>query len=262
MTSELLTSAEVADLLGVAPATVKRWADAGVLPCEKTAGHHRRFVREDVERFRERQASGGAGPAEAWVDLLTSNASVYDVHAKILSARARLGSFHAVATHLTPVLVEIGRRWRSGELSIVGEHAASQVLARALARCAEAIPVPPDARRVLLAAAEEEEHTLGLALVEVVAREAGATTIWAGEPTPAKELVAALRSGSAEILAVSAGKSRDPARLAMQAGRLIAASRLHGSRIVFGGAGPWPDIEAPHVRLEDFHDLYEWLRTP
>ena len=47
-----LTSAEVANLLGVSEASVKRWSDSGVLSKEKTAGGHRRFRPEDVAVFR------------------------------------------------------------------------------------------------------------------------------------------------------------------------------------------------------------------
>ncbi|MBV9958343.1 MAG: helix-turn-helix domain-containing protein, partial [Acidobacteria bacterium] len=45
-----LTSSEAARLLGVSEASVKRWADSGLLPALKTAGGHRRFRPEDVAR--------------------------------------------------------------------------------------------------------------------------------------------------------------------------------------------------------------------
>ncbi|HUO52801.1 MAG TPA: helix-turn-helix domain-containing protein [Gemmatimonadaceae bacterium] len=257
--SELLTSADVAELLGVAQATVKRWADAGVLPCEKTAGHHRRFRREDVDRFRERQAIDAPAAARGWIELLVSGADVHAVHGRLLSDRARFGSWHAVATELSPVIAELGARWRAGQITILEEHLASSALARALARCAEAMPAHPGGPRVLLAAAEEEEHTLGLALVEVVAREAGASTLWAGEPTPTRELVAALDAGVADVLAVSASVGRDPKKLAGEAKRLVAAARNAGARVVFGGAGAWPRVPPPHVRLQDFRELHDWL---
>lgn len=256
-----MTSAEVATLLGVAPATVKRWADAGLLPCEKTAGHHRRFRPGDVERFRDAQALGAQVPLDPWVDLLLSTSDIHAVHARLLSDRARLGSWHAVASGLTPVIVEIGRRWEDGTVSVIEEHLASERLSRALARCAEAMPAHAHGRRVLLATAEDEEHTLGLALVEVVAREADATTLWAGEPTPTAALIDALRNGVADILAISASSRRDPKRLAREAKRLIAGARATGTRVLFGGGGRWPAIAAPNARLAEFHTLHEWLRA-
>lgn len=49
--SRFLGTADVARLLGVDPSTVKRWSDAGRLPCCKTVGGHRRFTTGQVEQF-------------------------------------------------------------------------------------------------------------------------------------------------------------------------------------------------------------------
>lgn len=52
-----LTSNEVASRLMVAPNTVRLWSEKGLLHAQTTAGGHRRFPREEVERFlRERHA--------------------------------------------------------------------------------------------------------------------------------------------------------------------------------------------------------------
>lgn len=46
---------EVADLLMVSPVTVRQWAQKGILRAVTTVGGHRRFARDEVERFaRER----------------------------------------------------------------------------------------------------------------------------------------------------------------------------------------------------------------
>ena len=42
---------EVADMLMVSPATVRNWASRGELAAVSTPGGHRRFLRQDVERF-------------------------------------------------------------------------------------------------------------------------------------------------------------------------------------------------------------------
>ncbi len=53
--STYLTPNEVAGLLLVSPITVRQWAQKGLLEAQTTAGGHRRFAREEVERFaRER----------------------------------------------------------------------------------------------------------------------------------------------------------------------------------------------------------------
>lgn len=47
----ILTPYEVAALLNVAPVTVRSWAKKGLLSACTTPGGHRRFLREEVERF-------------------------------------------------------------------------------------------------------------------------------------------------------------------------------------------------------------------
>lgn len=55
-----LTPNEAAALLMVAPATLRVWADKGLLKAHTTAGGHRRFLREDVDDFqRERNQNKG-----------------------------------------------------------------------------------------------------------------------------------------------------------------------------------------------------------
>ena len=45
---ELLTRAQVAELLCVSPSTVTRWADEGKLTCVRTLGGHRRYQRREI----------------------------------------------------------------------------------------------------------------------------------------------------------------------------------------------------------------------
>jgi len=57
-----LSLAEAAKRLGVHPATVRAWADRGVLPSQRTPGGHRRFKPADLEAW---QAGRSAGSVEA-----------------------------------------------------------------------------------------------------------------------------------------------------------------------------------------------------
>ncbi|MHB1486516.1 MAG: MerR family DNA-binding transcriptional regulator, partial [Acidimicrobiales bacterium] len=43
-----LTAGKVADELGVRPVTVRKWASEGRIPCDRTAGGHRRFSLDEV----------------------------------------------------------------------------------------------------------------------------------------------------------------------------------------------------------------------
>lgn len=46
-----LRAGAAAEILGVSERTVRRWADAGVLPCRRTPGGQRQFLRDDLYRF-------------------------------------------------------------------------------------------------------------------------------------------------------------------------------------------------------------------
>lgn len=48
---ELLTPGEVAELFGVTPKTVTRWADAGKLDPIRTLGGHRRYRASEVDEL-------------------------------------------------------------------------------------------------------------------------------------------------------------------------------------------------------------------
>lgn len=48
-----LTPAQVADIFGVSVATVRDWANDGLLPSFRTPGGQRRFRQEDVDAYLE-----------------------------------------------------------------------------------------------------------------------------------------------------------------------------------------------------------------
>lgn len=58
---ELLTPGEVADLFGVTPKTVARWADAGQLRTIRTLGGHRRFPASEIRALLEQRDEGAEG---------------------------------------------------------------------------------------------------------------------------------------------------------------------------------------------------------
>jgi excisionase family DNA binding protein len=68
--SEWISLRHAAELLGVHPATVRKWADDGELPFRRTPGKHRRFRRQDILRHAETR--GELQPLE--VQVIIQNA--------------------------------------------------------------------------------------------------------------------------------------------------------------------------------------------
>jgi MerR family transcriptional regulator, light-induced transcriptional regulator len=257
---DFITTQEVARRAGVGASAVKRWADAGLLPCARTGGGHRRFARSTVEQFLA--ALPGSVPAserEPWVRALLAAGDPRAMEAELLRERARAGAWHPAAETVGGALVRVGELWRAGALSILEEHQAAERLARALARACEGIALPAGAPVALLVCAEGEEHTLGLALVELVLREAGWGAVWAGRRTPFQELPAALARTGARLLAVSASTaSADAAAMRHQAWELGRISRSAGAALALGGSGAWPDRPRTGATFRALTPFHRW----
>jgi excisionase family DNA binding protein len=251
----MLTTTEAAAAAAVAPSTIKRWADQGVLPFSRTAGGHRRFERLALERLlREQTAAVSSGDpmAFAWVRCLVE-ARRHELDGRLLEARARLGSWWCVADELAVALAEMGDQWARGRLTIAEEHVASDALARALARVGEALPSRLDGPRSLLACAGDDEHTLGLSLAELCLRELGWTPLWLGRRTPVAEIVRLVRRDQVTMVALSASALlRDEQALRALEDELGSACKERGVMLLLGGRGAWPAQPSYGVRVTSF----------
>jgi len=274
--TQYISTASAAQHLGVGPTSVKRWADLGLLKCVRTAGNHRRFLREEVERFARAIQTGHLDldasattpehrpdTPDAQVDAWTRHLlelGTYSLHGALLTEREALGAWWKVADLIGLALVELGRRWACGEVSVLAEHFASERLARALARCAESMPAPAGGPRALLAMTNADDHTLGLSLAELVLREAGHQVAWAGRAIPIAELVHYVQAQAPALLGLSASVvCKDPAPLREDTVPLARACQEVRCQLVLGGAGSWPDDIPGALRVRDFASFHALL---
>lgn len=258
---EFMTSAEVAKLLGVGPTSVKRWSDAGLLSCVRTAGKHRRFRREEVQRFQRAQRSPPSADSEqldSWIRRLEHDTDPHEIQSALLAERARLGTWWRTADLVGDVLAELGRRWQDGRISVLEEHLASERLSRGLARCAESIAVPPGAPKVLLASALADDHTLGLQLAELCLREHGWNVLWAGRSVPLDELERRIREGGCRMVGLSAAENmQDTAELTQLVRRVGAVCAECKVDLLLGGNGSWPEPAPGLPRFRRVRSLQE-----
>lgn len=255
-----MSTKQAAALLQVSVSTVMRWADEGILPANRTAGGHRRFARADVERARARSLGLRPDrPPDPWLSLFMEEADPVRLQGALLSWRATFGSWWMVAEKLGGIITRIGEEWRTGRCSIVDEHMMTERLERAIAVCVASVPLPSVPPRCLLATAEGDDHTLGLALVELCLREAGWAGEWAGTNTPNRDLVGHIEARPVAMVCLSASRwSGNGDDLGRQYRRVAAACRKAETDLVLGGMGAWPDKPAYGTRihgLEDFHRL-------
>lgn len=262
--AHLLSTSDAARVIGVGTTSVKRWADTGLLDCVRTAGGHRRFTRDALDRFIRLQSHEEPMTTEVdrWLDTLASEMS----HELVLvRARSRLGSWRSVAEELDPVLVEVGRRWSDGGLSVGDEHILTERLSRALARISESIPLLPNAPTCLLACVESEGHTLGLSLAELCLHEMGWASIWLGARSPTEAITERVRMDSRiRLVGLSATEAcLDPALLRRVVASVGAVCSERNVALILGGRGPWPDPPSYGARfggMDGFADLHKHVR--
>src|SRR5687767_4510489 len=165
-TGKNLTSRQTARILGVSEASVKRWADGGLLPAIKTGGGHRRFRPEDVAVFKRSgfskndtvageiqkpEAAGLNDGARAVKNLLPvdeiyeslTEGSEEEVSALLINLYLHGQSVGQIADEvLCPALRRIGDDWHSGKLTVAQEHIASRAVLEALSRWRSVLNAP------------------------------------------------------------------------------------------------------------------------
>jgi len=217
-----LTTREVARLLLVSEATVKRWADDGLLLPKKTAGGHRRFSIQSVALFRREQSLGPAAQssakrvrkklvpgkmpsAESFGDLLL-NENEAEATAQLIDAYLR---DHALATlfdtTITNAMHRVGDLWFNGAITIADEHLATRVMLSALQKL-RGIVVPGQATglKAVCCGLEGDLHELPIHLAEIIFESEGWDTSNLGPNTPLFTLRDMVAQKKPDLVCVSA----------------------------------------------------------
>jgi excisionase family DNA binding protein len=173
MSEQMVSAGEAARRLGVAPATIQRWVDSGVLHAERTPGGHRRIYVTELRRLIAASRPADLhGLLAEWCDVLVTGDSA-KVKAALIASRQKTGNWADTADEVAAAIAEIGRRWEAGDYQIFEEHATTEALRRAAAACVSEMHVGDGAPSAALLTVENERHTLGLTLAELVLAEAG-----------------------------------------------------------------------------------------
>ena len=69
MTEEWLSLGEMAEEIGVHPSTIRQWADNGSLPVHRTPGGHRRFLRSEIDLWKQSQSADSRQDAGLVINL-------------------------------------------------------------------------------------------------------------------------------------------------------------------------------------------------
>ena len=136
---------------------------------------------------------------------------------------------------LSPVLVEIGERWRRREATVAQEHFASHVVQRRLTGLLHAYN-PAVARGTIVAAcAPEELHELGLLILAVFLVRRGWRVVYLGANVPIADLLQTIERLAPDLVCLSAMNLRTTQTL-REAAEAIARLPEPHPPVAFGGA--------------------------
>lgn len=265
-----LTTREVARLLGVSEASVKRWADSGLLSLEKTAGGHRRFRPEDVAAVRraglreetpsppgkgapgaaaaQPGAEAGLAPgAEAELVGETFRALMdgrdEDLSALLVNLHLHGHTVAAVADNfLCAAMRQVGELWREGEVSVAQEHMATRTAVCALRKLRAVIDAPAGGGPLALCCSVEDDfHELPVRIAALTLEAAGFDVLNLGVSTPFYALAEAAGRFRPDLVCVSSAILNGLDRAAREYAEFQRATRRGRATVVLGGAGFAPE---------------------
>ena len=243
-----MTTKDVARLLHVSQATVKRWADEGLLASEKTAGGHRRFNIQAVARFKRERGIPPSEPAktrsasvlsvERFTESLLKGDAV-EVEGSLMSAY--LANHHLTTLFDSPVtksMHRIGDMWLNEAVSAADEHLASRVFLRALQKLrGVVVRQEPLGATAICCAIEGELHEIPVHLTEVVLEMQGWQTTNLGPNTPLPALSDMASRYKPDLICIAARAVADLDRATSDYAHLRKVTQKLGTKLVVGGEG-------------------------
>jgi excisionase family DNA binding protein len=269
-----LTTKHVARLLNVSEATVKRWANDGVIEPAKTVGGHRRFGIESIAHLRRKKNPGEAAsvaravtkqtkplPSPAHFLRLLLAGEELEAGATLVAAylaHHRLDSI--VETTITQAMHKLGDLWLKGTVTIADEHMATRMVLTAIQKLRGVmLPHELNGLTAICCAGEGELHELPVHLVELILESKGWKVINLGANTPFFALQEIVSRQRPQLVCISARQFADLDRAAAEFAQLRRIADRLEAKIVLGGEA----FRNPNIRgrfpadfcLADFYAL-------
>jgi len=264
-----LTSSEAARILGASEASIKRWADRGLLPSQRTAGGHRRFRPEDVASFRHENIRESAHEAtanclalplpehvrtaatpslqidesdevttDALFDALTGEQPA-EVSALLFKSYLHGATLTFIFDELlAPAMRKIGDLWRQGTLTVAEEHLATRAAISAVQTLSRVMERREAGHSLAVCCSVEDDfHELPIHCAELLLKTEGWEVVNLGASTPFYALSETVSRLNPRLLCVAATMLNHLDRAVREYRELRAATERAGTSIVLGGAG-------------------------
>lgn len=184
---------------------IKRLMDQGHRPGKLIATPAEELVLLAPRHTRVADAAGkmtDTGRLEDLLKLIKQHDAHSFVHA-LQQLLAREGLLSFVQDVVAPLTYLVGEAWENGHIEVFEEHLFTELTKRVLRQAVAALPPGTGSPRVLLTSAPDEQHSLGLLMVEAMLALEGAECIPLGTQMPILEISRAAEAHRADIVALS-----------------------------------------------------------
>ncbi len=166
-------------------------------------------ARPDRSTTSQEEEQTAARLSRLYLDALRANDVAGAYRVALRAVEGGLGGTALYERVISPAMREVGDLWAQGALTVADEHLATALTHRVLAALRPPIECgaearEPERKRAMLAAAEGEQHALGLRMAADVLEDAGYRAIYLGADVPTEALLQAVASLSPDLLVMSA----------------------------------------------------------
>ncbi len=259
-----VSTAQVAEALGIGISTVKRWVDQGVLPAHKTPGGHRKLLLSDVLRVvREGDFPrldltrlGLAAMVGETPDLKSLSAALLaalkqgeaeTVRSLLLGAQRSGMAIETLADAvIAPAMRRLGHAWAEGRIDVWQEHQGTQLCAAVLYEIRATLEGPAvDTRPLAIGGGPEgDPYLLANLLAEMAMTSLGWNVVNLGPNTPLPSFRAALARTRPRLLWLSASYLVNPASFLDQYRQLYQEATRLGTAVAVGGQALNEEVRA------------------
>jgi MerR family transcriptional regulator, light-induced transcriptional regulator len=251
-----VSTAQVAQALGVSVTTVKRWVDEEILPAHRTVGGHRkllmadvlRLVREgnlpqaDLTRLLPKQITIAAEPKEIYHELLQAMRVVDVDHIRnILHSGYQSGvPIETLADRVIgPAMAQVGYDWSIGKIDVMHEHRITQACISAMYELRSFLRLNAEKDRpIAVGGAPENDHSvLPTLLAKLTLLDAGWDAINLGPHTPMAGFESALKHLQPQLIWFSVTHIQDMEKFGNEYRRFYAMCQQKGVSVSLGGQG-------------------------
>lgn len=178
---------------------IKRLMDQGQRPGTLL----RQPIAELGERLAASPAKVGADDTADWIVPMLKARDIDPLRAEMAQRLARDGLERFVSETVPALNRRIGEGWMAGEIAIFEEHLYTELVQNQLRSSIHALGGRGTRPQILLTTVKDEEHILGLLMVEALLAANGAFALSLGAQTPIADIVGAARAVNTDIVALS-----------------------------------------------------------